>query len=222
MAVVHTERIGAIGYLTLSRPDRLNAMGKAFWTELPAAVAELDADPEVRVIVMRAEGRHFSAGLDLTEANALFDDGRSPAERNMRLFTHIKELQRSFQSLDRCSTPTVAAIHGACIGGGVDLVAACDIRICSADASFSIRETKIAIVADLGSLQRLPSLIPRSALMELALTGRDFDAMEALQWGFVSKVCESHDMLVSHAEKVAEEIASNSPLVTLGVRRLLR
>jgi enoyl-CoA hydratase len=198
-------------------------MGNAFWTALPAAVEELDADRDVRVIVLRAEGRHFSAGLDLTEASTLFDDGdSSPAERNMRLFAHIKELQHSFQSLDRCATPTVAAIHGACIGGGVDLVAACDVRLCSADATFSIRETKIAIVADLGSLQRLPTLVPRSVLMELALTGRDFDAIEALQWGFVSKVCESSEALASHAERIAFDIAANSPLVTHGVRRLLR
>lgn len=211
-----------VGTIFLDRPQCLNALGKSFWKELPEAVKTLELTREVRVIVLRARGPHFSSGLDLSEIDLNEPAGDdSPAERNMRLYRHVKQLQSAITTLASCSKATIAAIHGYCLGGGVDLIAACDIRLCSLDAVFSIRETKIAIVADVGSLQRLPHIIPKGVLYELALTGRDFFSSEALNWGLVTHVEDTVEALVSKTSQVAQEIAHNSPLAVEGTKEIL-
>ncbi len=212
-----------IAILTLDRAEKHNAMGNDLWRELPLALHEIAQNPEIRCLVINANGRHFSAGLDLDEANINPDGGesnQSTATKNQSLYRRIRYLQAGITELSKVAIPTIAAVHGACIGGGVDLIAACDIRLATTDATFSIREAKIAIVADLGSLQRLPSIIPKGVLFELALSGRDFTASEALQWGLVNRTTSPEDLLPTALE-LAEEIATNSPLATRGTKEIL-
>lgn len=224
--VLTLERDGHVATLWLDRPEQRNAMGPAFWADLPVAMAELDDDPEVRAIVLAARGRHFTAGLDLaTMAEDIVNGGAggasSPAGRAARFLPIVTRLQRSLTSVERCSKPVVAAVHGACIGGGVDLVTACDIRLCSADATFSVRETRIAMVADVGTLQRLPRIVGRGHAAELALTGRDIDAQRAREIGLVNDVLPDTEALHAAAHQLAGEIAANSPLAVQGTKHVL-
>ena len=185
--VLTIEVDGHVATLWLDRPEKRNAMGLAFWADLPVAMAALGADPDVRAVVLAAKGPHFSVGLDLT---ALADiaggggaggDGPKPsvAARAARQRSEIIRLQASITAVADCPMPVIAAVQGWCIGGGVDLIAACDIRLASAEAQFSVREAKIAIVADVGSLQRLPAIIGKGHLAELAYTGKDISAERA-------------------------------------------
>ena len=178
--VLTIEREGPLAILWLDRPEARNAMGGAFWSDLPLAMAGLSDDPEVRVVVVAARGPHFSAGLDLTDAatgvlgggdGGGADRVPSRAARAAAIRRQVLRLQASITSVADCPKPVIAAVHGACIGGGVDLISACDVRLAAADAVFSVRETKIAIVADVGSLQRLPRIIGAGHVAELAYTG---------------------------------------------------
>ncbi len=181
--VLAVEVDGHVATLWLDRPEKRNALGPAFWEDLPRAMRAIGADPEVRVLVIVARGPHFSVGLDLV---AMADIGRppdpgegsrpSPAAIAASARPKILRLQASVTSVADCPVPVIAAVHGYCIGGGVDLIAACDIRLASAEALFSVRETKVAIVADLGSLQRLPRIIGSGHVAELAYTGKDISA----------------------------------------------
>ncbi len=222
--VLTLERQGHVATLWLDRPEQRNAMGPAFWADLPVAMAELDDDPEVRAVVLAARGRHFTAGLDLATmaGDVVGNRDLSPAARAARFLPLVTRLQRSITSVERCSKPVVAAVHGACIGGGVDLVTACDIRLCSADATFSVRETRIAMVADVGTLQRLPRIVGRGHAAELALTGRDIDAARAREIGLVNDVLPDRDALHAAVAALAAEIAANSPLAVQGTKHVLR
>lgn len=222
--VILTEKDGHVGVLTLNRPDKLNAMGPGFWEEFPRAVCELDEDPEVRCILIKAAGRAFTAGLDLFGMGDTLGGGTggSEASRRANLRKKVRRLQESISSTEKADTPVIAAVHGACIGGGIDLITACDIRLSTADAKFSVRETKIAIVADVGTLQRLPRIIGRGLTAELALTGKDISGEEARQMGLVNHTYESAEDLHTAAMDMAREIAENSPLVTQGVKQVLR
>jgi enoyl-CoA hydratase len=224
---IRVERRGHVAEVVLATPDRLNAMSIKFFHEMKRAFAEIDADHGVRVAIVRAEGRMFTAGLDLKEAaNGVLGGGgngagASAASRNYSLYRTIKDLQACFSAIADCRKPVVAAIHGKCIGGGVDLVTACDIRVCSADASFSIYETKIAIVADVGTLQRITPIVGKGMAREMAMTGRFVDAERALQCGLVTEVHADHDALLTGARAMADEIAANSPLAVQGVKAVL-
>jgi enoyl-CoA hydratase len=223
--VLTIDRDGHVATLWLDRPEQRNAMGPAFWNDLPVAMAELDADPDVRAVVVVGRGRHFTAGLDLASmAGDVMggDAGQSPAARATRFLATVTRLQRSITSVERCSKPVVAAIHGACIGGGVDLVTACDIRLCSADATFGVRETRLAMVADVGTLQRLPRIVGRGHAAELALTGRDIDAARAKEIGLVNDVLPDVDALHAAARALAGDIAANSPLAVQGTKHVLQ
>jgi enoyl-CoA hydratase len=223
--VLTIDRDGHVATLWLDRPEQRNAMGPAFWNDLPVAMAELDADPEVRAVVVAGRGRHFTSGLDLASmAGDVLGGGaeQSPAARATRFLATVTRLQRSITSVERCSKPVVAAIHGACIGGGVDLVTACDIRLCSADATFSVRETRLAMVADVGTLQRLPRIVGRGHAAELALTGRDIDAARAKEIGLVNDVLPDVDALHAAARALAGDIAANSPLAVQGTKHVLQ
>ncbi|MCB0219928.1 MAG: crotonase/enoyl-CoA hydratase family protein [Chrysiogenetes bacterium] len=222
--VILTEKDGHVGVLTLNRPDKLNAMGPDFWEEFPAAVRELDEDPEVRCIVIKAAGRAFTAGLDLVSMGGSLGGGGagSEAARRRGLHKEVHRLQGSISATEKADTPVIVAVHGACIGGGIDLITACDIRLSTKDAKFSVRETKIAIVADVGTLQRLPRIIGRGHTSELALTGKDIDGEYAREIGLVNRTYESAEDLHAAALVMAREIAENSPLVTQGVKQVLR
>jgi enoyl-CoA hydratase len=210
--------------VTLLGPGKGNAMGPDFWRELPIVFRALDADPDVRSIVVTGSGSHFSYGLDLPAMvpswAELLTDGALAGPR-ARFLDEVRTLQESVTSVAACRKPVIAAVSGWCIGGGVDLIAAADIRLASADATFSIREVKVAIVADIGSLQRLAGIIGEGHLRELAFTGRDIDAARAQQIGLVNDVHPTQDEVLTAARKLAAEIAANAPLVVQGIKDVL-
>ncbi len=210
-----------VGWLWLNRPDKLNAMSEDMWADIPAAMAELDADESVRVVVVAGRGKAFSVGIDLMMLGSLQTDSRSEAERRSRLYSEIKRLQRTMSAFADSPKPTVAAVHGYCLGAGIDLITACDIRLASSDATFSVRETKMGLVADVGTMQRLPKIVAPGHVAELVFTGRDIDAAEAARIGLVNRVHDGADALLEAAEAMAAEIAANSPLVVQGTKRVL-
>ena len=225
--VFSVERDGNVATLWLDSPERRNAMGPDLWRDLPVLVDELAADDEVRAIVLAAKGPCFTVGLDLkTMGGAIAGDGggggSSLAARSTRFLGEVKRLQDSVTSLERCPKPVIAAIHGYCLGGGIDLITAADIRLASADAIFSVRETKIAIVADVGTLQRLPRIIGKGHVAELAYTGKDITAERAAQIGLVNDVLPDQDALLKAAQAMAAEIAANSPLAVRGTKAVLK
>ena len=175
-----------VATVVLRAAGKANRMGPAFWAEMPQAFAWLDAEPEVRAIVLKGEGEHFSYGLDLAtmagELGTVAGDGALAKERTDFLAT-IERRQRAISCVASCKKPVIAAIAGWCIGGGVDLVTACDVRLCSADARFSVREVKLAMVADVGTLARLPAIVGQGHARLLALTGDDIDGARALRIG---------------------------------------
>lgn len=227
--VLAIEAEAQVATLWLDRPEKRNAMGPAFWSDLPRAMEAIASDPGIRVVVVAARGPHFSVGLDLVAMSEVLV-GRSGggngarvsmAARARRARTEIRRLQASVTAVAECPLPTIAAIHGYCIGGGVDLIAACDIRLASSDAVFSVRETKVAIVADLGSLQRLPQVIGKGHLAELAYTGKDITATRAKEIGLVNDVSSDPTQLITDARTMAAEIAANSPLAVQGTKAVL-
>lgn len=243
--VLTVERIGHVAQVWLDRAQARNAMGAAFFAELPEIFDELAGDPGVRAVVLCARGPHFSVGLDLKEMGALLTGSPAPRHGVTTAATTLDDpqtgqpprpsaaaqaaatrrsvlhMQRAITAVADCPKPVVAAVHGYCIGGGVDLITACDIRLASADARLSVRETKMAIVADLGSLQRLPRLVPRGHAAELAYTGKDIDAERARQIGLVNDVLPDVATLHQAAMALATEIAGNPPLAVQGTKAVL-
>lgn len=216
------EKEGQVATLWLNRPEKLNALSEDMWADIPRAVGALDEDDEVRVIVLAGRGKAFTVGIDINMLAGLRPDGPSPAAGNIHIYDEIKRLQKTVSCLADTAKPVITAIHGYCLGAGANLISACDIRLASADATFSIRETKMGLVADIGVLQRLPDIVGNGVTAEMALTGADYPADWALDKGLVTRVFESTDALMDGAKKLAEEIASNSPLVTQGVKRILQ
>jgi len=210
-----------IAHLSMSRPEALNAMSRVFWKELPEIIKDIDRNSQARVIVLSGQGKHFSAGMDLANfmSNDKSGEKKDPARMREIFYHEVLELQDTFSALEECRMPTIAAIHGACVGGAIDMAAACDMRYCSDDAFFKIAEVDIGIAADVGTLQRLPSLIPLAAVRELAYTGRKFDANEAKELGLVNKVFNSQESLTDGVNKIAEKIANKSPLVTRVIKK---
>ena len=209
-----------IAHLNMNRPDKFNSMTRLFWKELPEIVKEIDKNAQARVILLTGEGKHFSSGMDLANFSSNGSDKKKDPARMRETFYHeILELQDTFTALEECRLPTIAAIQGACVGGGIDMVTACDMRYCSSDAFFKIAEVDIALAADVGTLQRLPSLIPIAAVRELAYTGRKFDAAEAKTLGLVNDVFTSREELMTEVEKIAKTIASKSPLITRIIKK---
>lgn len=206
-----------IAHLQLNRPDRLNVMDPAFYTGLREIVQALDASGEVRVLVISSTGKHFSAGMDFEVfANISNDfDTRSPRKR-LGFQRALADLMDCFDVLDKARFPVICAVQGGCIGGGLDLAVACDIRVCAADAFFCLQETQIGMVADLGVLQRLPKLIPAGVVRQMAYTSERLSAERALAVGLVNAVLPDADALQLHAMELARSIASKSPLAVAG------
>ena len=204
---------------------RNKTMGPAFFADFERALDELEPNPDVRVLVVRgADPKALSYGLDLPKAFAAHGElfrGSATAGPRHQLLKLIKTLQRPFDRLFHLRVPTICAIHGHCIGGGLDLASACDIRLASKEASISLRETRIAIVADLGSLQRLPPIIGQGRTRELAFTGRDVTADEALAMNLVNAVYETPTALFEAARAMAGLIADNPPRTVEGVKVVL-
>lgn len=214
-----------VAHLRLSRPDELNTMTPAFWRELPEIVDGLSDEASARVIVLSSTGRHFTAGMDLAvfaSPSAVTGDGDAELGRqraNIRLAA--RRLQDSFNALERARMPVIAAVQGGCVGGGVDMVSACDLRYATTDAWFCIQEINIGMTADLGTLQRLPKLIPPGVVRELAYTGRRMPAERAYEVGLVNGLFDSHEDLVDGALEVAAEIAARTPLGIWGTKEML-
>ncbi len=213
---------GPIGHVTLNRPRELNTMNRAFWTEIITVFQAIDANPAIRVVIIASTGKHFTAGLDLGMAAASLGGVSGDIGRARESFRrHVKQMQESFNVIDRCRVPVIAVVQGGCIGGGVDLVTACDIRIASENAYFTIQEVNIAIVADVGTLQRIPYLLPQGLIRELAYTGRKFPAAEARSHGFVNSIASNHEAALAAAEAMAHQISAKSPLVIAGIKQVL-
>lgn len=214
------ERQGRITTLWLDNPERRNAMGPAFWKELPETMRELGDDPEVRAVVLAARGRDFTVGLDLKAVAGMLQG--EPEGKPFARLDKILVFQRAVTAVAEMQKPVIAAIHGYCIGGGIDLVTACDVRYASADAIFSIRETRIAMVADVGTLQRLPHIIGKGHVAELAYSGEDFSAERAREIHLVNRVFADAEATLAGARDLAERIAANSPLAVQGTKRVLQ
>ncbi|WP_419812360.1 crotonase/enoyl-CoA hydratase family protein [Bacterioplanoides sp.] len=215
-----------IAHLQFSRPDQLNSMNKAFWVDLPRAIAEIETQTDARAIVISSSGKHFSAGIDLSvlsdpAAFPMTPDAHDSGRLGENLRRIVMQLQDSLSSLERTRLPVLTAIQGGCIGGAVDLVCAADMRYCSADSYFTIKETEVGMTADVGTLQRMPKLIPAGVVRELAYTGRNFSADEALRLGFVNQVFESQEAMLEGVMDIARKIAANSPLAVSGCKEML-
>jgi enoyl-CoA hydratase len=220
MNAFSVEREGSVALVTM----RGSVMGREFFVELPRLFHELDADPAVRAIVLRGSGANFSYGLDLADVAPMFTaltTGDVGASARTGLLAQVREWQASITAVADCRTPIISAIEGWCIGGGIDLIAATDIRLATADARFSVRETRVAIVADLGSLQRLVGVIGDGHLRELALTGGDIDSARAERIGLVNTVYPDEATLHEAATSMAASIAANPPLAVRGVKDVL-
>ncbi len=218
---IQIETQGHVGWLWLNRPDKMNAFSPDLWEDLPRAVEELVADTEVRVLVVAGRGGAFTVGIDLNMLGELAPATGSPAAVNRALFLRLKELQRTFTALEVCPVPVIAAVHGWCIGAGMDLITACDIRLAAADAVFSVRETRMAMVADMGTLERLPKVISAGHLAELVYTGKDIGATRAEQMGLVNQVYPDRQSLLTGAREWAEQISANSPWAVQGAKAVL-
>jgi len=231
--VLSIERQGHVATLWLDRAEARNAMGPDFWADLPVAMKELSDDGETRAVVIAARGPHFSVGLDLKAMASLLlggdDRGATEGERAhpskaaqaVGARGQVARMQASISSVAECAKPVIAAVHGYCIGGGVDLITACDVRVASREATFSVREVKMAIVADLGSLQRLPRIVGAGHVAELAYTGKDITAERAAQIGLVNEVLQSPEETLEYARTIAAQVASNSPLAVQGTKAVL-
>jgi len=215
-----------IGNLVLSRPDELNTMSRDFWVELGEVLDVINRDSDIRVVVMSSTGKHFCAGMDLNAFTNGVDnipDDKKPdhARIGEAVYRVAKELQEYISTLEKIRVPVIAAIHGGCIGGAVDMVTACDIRLASDNAFFCIQEINIGMAADVGTLQRLPKIIPDSKMREMAYTGRRMYAEEAKEAGLVSDTYGSQEELLEAANKLASEIASKSPVAIYGLKAVM-
>jgi enoyl-CoA hydratase len=212
-----------IATVRLNRPEKANAMNAAMWQEIRQAFTWVDETPEARVAVLQGEGRYFTAGIDLQMMMGLGSEIADDCEGRMRekLRRLILDLQDTLTSLERCRKPVLAAIGGGCIGGGIDLITCADMRYCSGDAFFTIKEIDIGMVADVGTLQRLPKLVGQGIARELAYTGRRFDAAEAQSMGLVNRVFESREALHAGVQQMAASIAAKSPLSIRGTKEML-
>jgi enoyl-CoA hydratase len=213
-----------VAHIVLKRPEALNSMPRAFWNELPEIVADIDDNAKARVIVISSTGKHFTAGMDIsvfTDGEGLSASGGDEWSRAEAFRQFVLTLQNSFSCLDSARMPVIAAIQGGCIGGGVDMTSACDIRYCTQDAFFQIAEINIGMTADVGTFPRLCKLIPEGWVREMAYTGRRLPAATAKQIGLVNEVFATQEEMISNVMKIAAEIAEKSPVAVAGSKRMI-
>ncbi|MEG1328828.1 MAG: crotonase/enoyl-CoA hydratase family protein, partial [Janthinobacterium sp.] len=212
----------SVAHVQINRPEKLNAMNAAFWEEIIDIFQWIDDTDAVRVVVISGAGKHFSAGIDLMMLASLAGQLGKDVGRNARLLrSTIQRLQASFTAVDKCRKPVLAAVQGYCIGGAIDLISACDMRYCSQGAQFSIKEIDMGMAADVGTLQRLPRIIGDGIMRELAYTGRNVDADEALRIGLVNRVYDDQAALLDGVFAIAREIAAKSPIAVAGTKEML-
>ncbi len=212
-----------IARIELNRPDKANALNGVLWQEIGRVFEWADRSSEVRVAVLSGAGGYFSAGIDFELIQTILAEvGQlEPGQREERLRYVIVDLQAAFNALERCRKPVLAAIHGLCLGGALDLVTACDMRYASAEARFALKEVDLGMVADVGSLQRLPYLIGEGQVRELAFTGREFSAPEAMRLGLLNRVFDSREQLLEGVGEIAKTIAAKSPLAVRGIKQVM-
>lgn len=214
-----------VAWVALNRPNKANAMNEPMWAELQRCFEWCDAEPGVRVVVLCGEGKNFCAGIDLELFGGLAETMAAQPELGRRIEwfrRYIKTLQGNLSAIELCRKPVIAAIQGNCIGGGIDMVSACDMRFCADNALFSVKEIDIGIVADVGTLQRLPKLISPGMVSELALSGRNVDASEAERIGLVNRAYNSYEELIDAVSDLAQSIARKSPLAVRGTKEMIR
>ncbi|MBA33967.1 MAG: enoyl-CoA hydratase [Oleispira sp.] len=212
-----------VAHVQFSRPEAMNSMNKAFWLELPQCMRDIEVLTDTRVIVISSTGKHFSAGMDLGvfSDSSTMPQSKDPSRMAEGLRRLVLQLQATLSSLEEIRLPVLTAIHGGCIGGALDLVCAADSRYCTSDAYFTIKETELGMTADVGTLQRLPKLIPAGIVKELAFTGRKFTAQEAQQFGLVNRVYDDQESMLVGVMEIAAQIAANSPLAVTGCKEML-
>jgi len=221
LASMRVERSGPVAEVTLLGPGKGNAMGPDFWHELPLVFRTLDTDPDVCAVVLTGSGEHFSYGLDFPAMMSQWSQyltADALAKPRTEFLGEVRRMQDAVTSVAECRKPVVAAVSGWCIGGGIDVISAADMRVASEDARFSVREVRVAIVADLGSLQRLGPIIGEGRVRELAMTGKDIDATRAERIGLVNDVYPDRDSMLTAARETAGAIAANPPLVVQGIK----
>jgi enoyl-CoA hydratase len=215
-----------IAHIRMIRPDKANSMIPEFWDELPQIVNQLSDGNDARAIVLSAEGRHFCSGMDLSvfaDNNdvSVQSNSKHISRQRASFRTTALQLQRTFSCLEESRLPVLSAIQGACIGGGIDMVSATDLRYATKDAFFCIQEINIGMTADVGTLQRMPKLVPEGVVRELAYTGRNMSASEAKERGFVNEIYEDQDAMDDAVLEIAKEIASKSPMAIWGTKQTL-
>jgi len=212
-----------VAQVVIDRPEKINAMNADFWAEIIDVFRWVDDTDEVRVVVLSGAGPHFSSGIDLQLlAQVGAQLGKDVGRNAEQLRRKILSLQASFNAVDHCRKPVIAAIQGYCLGGAIDLISACDMRYCSADARFSIKEIDMGMAADVGTLQRLPRIIGDGMMRELAYTGRTLDGAEAQAIGLVNRVYENPKALMEGVNELARQIAEKSPLAIRGTKEMIR
>ena len=211
-----------VAHLAFNRGDKANSLNEASWEEMKEAFEQLSEDPSVRVVILSGEGKHFCAGMDLETLMSQQNTGEKCEARKRRHFKEfIVNIQDCITAIEKCSKPVLAAIQGGCIGGGINLAATCDIRYCTEDAYFTIREIDLGIVADIGVLQRMPHIVHPGIMAELAYTGRKLYGKEAREIGFVNQCYSNKDEMMKGVGEIAQMIASKSPLVVQGIKENL-
>lgn len=212
-----------IATVTLNRPDKANAMNAPMWAELELCFDWLDAEPSVRVVVLAGAGKHFCSGLDLNVFTGILAEAgeMEPCRRVEALRRKLLTMQGNLTAIERCRKPVLAAIHYTCIGGAIDMISCCDMRYCSEDAFFSIKEIDLGMTADVGTLQRLPHLIGQGLVRELAYTGRTVAAGEAKAMGLVNQVFADQASMMNGVMDIARQIAAKSPLAIRGIKEML-
>ena len=215
-----------VAHVRMIRPERANSMIPEFWDELPMIIGQLSEGNEARAIVLSAEGRHFCSGMDLSvfadnNVVSVQENAAHISRQRANFRTTALRLQRTFSCLEESRLPVLSAIQGACIGGGIDMVSATDLRYATEDAFFCIQEINIGMTADVGTLQRMPKLVPEGVVRELAYTGRNMSASEAKERGFVNDIYEDQDAMDDAVLEIAQEIASKSPMAIWGTKQTL-
>lgn len=221
---IRVEVDGPIGNIILSQPEEFNRMPRAFWQEFPHAVQELNVRGDIRCIIISSEGKHFTSGMDTTVFTGPREGGTGSTDRARNGEGGPRGLARlmdAFGCMERVRMPVIAAVQGACIGAGVDMMSALDMRYCTEDAFFCIQEINIGMAADVGTMQRLPRIIPDSIMRELAFTGRRMYAKEAKEVGLVNAVFPTHGDMMDHVNDVAKQIASKSPIAIVSTKHML-
>ena len=223
--VVTLEKSGGVGTIWLDRPDKYNALNEAFWLAIPEALSALAVDEDIRVVLVAGRGKHFCVGIDLVQSGMGSHQrpaGESEAVANLRQLEGTTRFQDAMSSLAKCPLPVIAVIHGHCLGAGIDMITACDIRIASADSNFSVRETRIGLVADVGTLQRLPKILNAGHVAELAYSAKDIDAARAEKIGLVNDVYDTAEAAYDAGMALANQIAANPPMAVRGTKFMLQ